>query len=130
VPLGVSSAQRSALLPDTPTIAEAGIAGFEFTFWNGLWAPAATPRERVQRLNADITGVLQMPEVRERLASLGAEPMSMTPADFSRFVQREIEDSARIAQAPASGCSRTKVQYPAAGAPTIFSASNWEGSWR
>jgi tripartite-type tricarboxylate transporter receptor subunit TctC len=99
VPLGVSSAQRSALLPDTPTIAEAGIAGFEFTFWNGLWAPAATPRERVQRLNADITGVLQMPEVRERLASLGAEPMSMTPADFSRFVQREIEDSARIAQA-------------------------------
>jgi tripartite-type tricarboxylate transporter receptor subunit TctC len=99
VPLGVSSARRSGLLPDTPTIAEAGVAGFEFTFWNGLWTPAGTPPELVQRLNADVNKVIQMHEVRERLASLGAEPMSMTPAQFSRFVKSEIEDSARIAQA-------------------------------
>jgi tripartite-type tricarboxylate transporter receptor subunit TctC len=99
VPLGVSSARRSGLLPDTPTIAEAGVAGFEFTFWNGLWTPAGTPPELVQRLNADVNKVIQMHEVRERLASLGAEPMSMTPAQVSRFVKSEIEDAARIAQA-------------------------------
>jgi tripartite-type tricarboxylate transporter receptor subunit TctC len=99
VPLGVSSAQRSGLLPDTPTIAEAAIPGFEFTFWNGLWAPAGTPAAVVEKISRDLGRVIALPEVRARLASLGAEPMSMTPAQFSRFVRSEIEDSARIAQA-------------------------------
>ena len=97
--LAVSSAQRSALLPGTPTVAESGIPGFEYTFWNGLWAPAATPREVVQRLNTEIDKVFQNREVRERLAVLGAEPMHMAPEEFARFVRDEIEDATRIARA-------------------------------
>ena len=98
-PLGVSTAQRSALLPDVPTIAEAGVAGFEFSFWNGLWAPAGTPPQIVERIAADVRRALALPDMRERLTLLGAEPMSMSPEEFSRFVQSEIEDAARIGKA-------------------------------
>jgi tripartite-type tricarboxylate transporter receptor subunit TctC len=98
VVLGVSSAQRSGLLPGTPTIAEAGIPGFEYTFWNGLWAPAGTPAPVVERIARDLGRVVAAADVRERLATLGAEPMSMTPAEFARFVKAEIEDAARIAR--------------------------------
>ena len=97
--LGVSSAQRSALLPRVPTIAEAGVPGFEFSFWNGLWAPAGTPAGIVDKIAQDVARVLATPELRERLAKLGAEPMSMTPAEFARFVRSEIDDSARIGRA-------------------------------
>ena len=96
--LGVSSAQRSALLPSVPTIAEAGLPGFEFSFWNGLWAPAATPPQIVERIGRDVMRAMGQPDVRERFANLGAEAMEMTPAQFSRFVQSEIEDAARIAR--------------------------------
>ena len=97
--LGVSSAQRSALLPDVPTIAEAGVPGFEFSFSNGLWAPAGTPPQVVERIAADVRRAFAQPDMRERLTNLGAEPMDMTPAQFSRFVQSEIEDAARIGKA-------------------------------
>jgi tripartite-type tricarboxylate transporter receptor subunit TctC len=99
LPLGVSSRSRTPLLPDTPPIAEAGIPGFEFTFWNGLWAPAGTPAPIVERINRDVMRAMEMPDVLERFGKLGAEPMRMTPAEFARFVKSEIEDSARIAQA-------------------------------
>ena len=99
VPLGVSSRQRSQLLPETPPIADAGMPGFEFTFWNGLWAPAGTPPAIVERINRDVMRTMEMPDVLERLTRLGAEPMRMTPAEFARFVKSEIEDAARIAQA-------------------------------
>jgi tripartite-type tricarboxylate transporter receptor subunit TctC len=82
-----------------PPIAEAGIPGFEFTFWNGLWAPAGTPAQIVERINRDLMRVVDMPEVLERFSKLGAEPMRMTSAEFARFVKSEIEDSTRIAQA-------------------------------
>jgi tripartite-type tricarboxylate transporter receptor subunit TctC len=97
--LAVSSAQRSVLLPGTPTVAESGIPGFEYTFWNGLWAPSGTPAAVVQKVSADLARVVTAPEVRERLATLGAEPMSMTPEEFTRFVRAEIEDAGRIARA-------------------------------
>ena len=97
--LGVSSRTRSGLLPDAPPIAEAGIPGFEFTFWNGLWAPAGTPAPIVERVNRDAMRVMDMPEVLERFSKLGAEPMRMTSAQFARFVAAEIEDAARIARA-------------------------------
>jgi tripartite-type tricarboxylate transporter receptor subunit TctC len=97
--LGVSSKNRSQLLPETPPIAEAGIPGFEFTFWNGLWAPAGTPAPIVERINRDVMRAMELPDVLERLTRLGAEPMRMTPAEFASFVKSEIEDSARIAQA-------------------------------
>ena len=99
VVLGVSSAQRSTLLPETPTIAEAGMPGFQYTFWNGLWAPAGTPASVVEKIGQDVARVVGAPEVRERFAGLGAEPMAMTPAQFARFVKSEIEDAARIARA-------------------------------
>jgi tripartite-type tricarboxylate transporter receptor subunit TctC len=97
--LGVSSRNRSELLPNAPPIAEAGIPGFEFTFWNGLWAPAGTPAAIVERINRDLMRVMEMPDVLERFSRLGAETMRMTPAEFARFVKSEIDDSARIAQA-------------------------------
>ena len=99
VVLGVSSAQRSTLLPETPTIAEAGMPGFEYTFWNGLWAPAATPASVVEKIGRDVARVVAAPDVRERFAGLGAEPMAMTPTQFARFVRSEIEDAARVARA-------------------------------
>ena len=89
----------SPLLPGAPPIAEAGIPGFEFTFWNGLWAPAGTPAAVVERINRDVTRVMEMPDVLERFAKVGAEPMHMTSAEFARFVRGEIDDAARIAQA-------------------------------
>jgi tripartite-type tricarboxylate transporter receptor subunit TctC len=93
--LGVSSAQRSALLPEVPTIAES-VPGFEFSFWNGLWAPAGTPAPIVARIARDVARAAAQPDMRERLANLGAEWVEMTPAEFSRFVQAEIEDARRI----------------------------------
>ena len=98
LPLGVSSKMRSALLPAAPPIAEAGIPGFEFTFWNGLWAPAGTPVAVVEKINQDLMRVFEMPDVLERFARLGADTMRMTPQEFARFVKNEIDDSARIAQ--------------------------------
>ena len=96
--LGVSSRSRSDLLPAVPPIAEA-IPGFEFTFWNGLWAPAGTPAPLVERINSDVMRAMDMPDVLERFAKLGTEPMRMTSAEFARFVRSEVDDAARIARA-------------------------------
>jgi tripartite-type tricarboxylate transporter receptor subunit TctC len=94
--LGVSSPQRTSLLPEVPTIAESGVPGFEFTFWNGLWAPAGTPRAIVEKIAGDLGQIVATAEMRERLARLGAEPMAMTPAEFARFVRAETEAAERI----------------------------------
>jgi len=94
--LGVSSTQRSSLLPDVPTIAESGVPGFEFTFWNGLWAPATTPTAITEQIARDLAHIVATADVRERLSRLGAEPMAMTPKEFSRFVESEIEAAQRI----------------------------------
>jgi tripartite-type tricarboxylate transporter receptor subunit TctC len=99
VALGVSSARRSNLLPDVPTVAEAGVPGFAHTYWTGVWGPAGTPADRVDRIARDVARALAAIDVRERLASLGAEPMSMTPAEFERFVRSEIEETARVVKA-------------------------------
>jgi len=97
--IGVSAPERSRLLPEAPTIAEQGLPGFEFTFWNGLWAPAGTPAAVATKIAADLAQVVATPDVRERLASLGAEPMAMTPPQFARFVKSEIDSAERIARA-------------------------------
>ena len=99
VPLGVSGARRSGLLPNVPTIAEAGVGGFEDTIWYGVWVPAGTPQEVVDKLSKDIARALAAPDVRERLTQTGAEVMSMAPAEFSRFVRSEIEVAARLVKA-------------------------------
>lgn len=94
--LGVSSARRSALLPDVPSIAEAGVSGFDDQIWYGLWAPAAAPAELAEKIAHDVARVLATPELRERLAKVGAEPMIMTLAEFARFARKEMDDSARV----------------------------------
>ena len=87
--LAVSTAQRSAAFPDVPTIAEAGFPKAEFNFWVGMLAPAGTPRDVVARLNAEINRTLQTPEMKERLAKLGSEPMQMTPEQYDAFLREE-----------------------------------------
>jgi len=99
VALGVSTAKRSSALPNVPTIAESGLPGFDYNLWVGLWAPAGTPQDIVEKINADVAKVLAMPDVRERLAALGAEPMVMTPADFRKFMREEIDDAAKVVKA-------------------------------
>jgi tripartite-type tricarboxylate transporter receptor subunit TctC len=95
----VSSARRSRALPDVPTVAEAGVAGFDFPIWYGIWAPAATPVGVVQTLAEDIARALRDPAVREMLVKHGGDPMTMTQADFTRFVLAESESAARIIEA-------------------------------
>lgn len=97
--LGVSSAQRSSLLPEVPTISEAGLSGFEESYWWGLWAPAGTPVDVADKIARDVARALDAPDVRDRLAKLGVEPMRMTPAEFSRLVKRELEDAVRTVKA-------------------------------
>jgi len=88
--LAVTTAQRASALPDVPTIAEAGLAGFDVSTWFGVFAPAGTPSAVVARLNAAFTAALRSPEMRERLARMGAEPAPGTPEQFSELVRREL----------------------------------------
>lgn len=96
VPLAVTADRRTALLPQVPTMAEAGVPQMESYAWFGLWAPAGTPAGVVDRIAQDVERALAAPDVREKLARLGAEPMSMTPSQFGRFVRGEIESSRRF----------------------------------
>lgn len=97
--LGVTSAKRSEALPEVPTIAEAGLPGYESVQWYGVLAPAGTPREIVARLHAEIVRALQLPEVKERLAADGAEPVGDSPEAFAALIKSEIEKWAKVAKA-------------------------------
>jgi len=96
LPLGVTTARRSALLPHVPTIAEAGVAGFDFPIWYGIWVPAGTPAAVVDKLSKDIARVLAGLDLRDWIAQHGGEPMSMTQPEFAHFVQGESESAARL----------------------------------
>ncbi len=98
--IGVSKATRVPLLPDVPTIAEQGVAGFESGTWQGLLVPASTPNDVVQRLAAELTRIIRSPEIRSRLTAQGAEVYTMTPAEFATFFEREQK---RWAEVVASG---------------------------
>jgi tripartite-type tricarboxylate transporter receptor subunit TctC len=87
--LAVSTAKRAAVAAEVPTVAELGVAGFDFSLWGGIFAPAATPREVVARLNAEIVQVLTQPEMKAQLAREGSEVVETTPESFARFVQGE-----------------------------------------
>ncbi|MCZ8291902.1 MAG: tripartite tricarboxylate transporter substrate binding protein [Hylemonella sp.] len=87
--LAVSTAQRSSALPEVPTVSEAGVPGFVFDFWVGLLAPAKTPRDIVNKLNQEVSKALALPDVKERMAKLGGEPMPMTPERFDAFIREE-----------------------------------------
>jgi tripartite-type tricarboxylate transporter receptor subunit TctC len=81
--LAVTTSKRHPGLPEVPTVAESGLAGYETVAWFGLFAPAGTPKEIVQRLNREVNAILALPEIRERLLGLGMEPMPGTPEDFT-----------------------------------------------
>ncbi len=95
-PLAVTTLQRSALLPQLPTLNEAGVKGYELASWFGIFAPAGTPRAIVERLNAAINAATQRPEIRERLLGQGAEPLSGTPEELAAYLRRELDKYGRI----------------------------------
>ena len=97
--LAVSTAKRSTALPEVPTVSEAGLPGFVFDFWIGLLAPAKTPRAIVNKLNAEVRKVMAQPEVIERMAKLGAEPMPMTPERFDAYIKEEYATLGAIMKA-------------------------------
>jgi tripartite-type tricarboxylate transporter receptor subunit TctC len=96
VALGVSGSRRSRLLPDVPTIAQAGAPGFDFPIWYGIWAPAGTPARIIDTLAHDIATAVATSELRDEFLRHDAEPMTMTRAEFAAFVIRESEMAARL----------------------------------
>ncbi len=94
--LGTTGAKRSALTPDVPTVAEAGVPGYEATIWLGVMAPAGTPKDIVDKLNAGINKVIARPDVKDAWAKQGAVPMAMTPAEFDKYLQSDIEKWANV----------------------------------
>jgi tripartite-type tricarboxylate transporter receptor subunit TctC len=95
-PLAVLGSRRSPLLPDVPTLAEAGVPGYEFANWFGLVAPAGVPADRIGKLNADVQKVLAQPAVQEQLAKMGAVPAGDTPEEFGKLIRDESAKWARI----------------------------------
>jgi tripartite-type tricarboxylate transporter receptor subunit TctC len=89
--LGVTTSRRSAQLPDVPTIAEAGVPGYEAIVWVGLLAPLATPREIIHRLNSEIVKMLRLPEVEQLLQASGVDPTPTTPEEFGAYVKSEFD---------------------------------------
>ncbi len=97
--IAVGTTKRLAVLPDVPTVAESGVPGYEATQWYGILAPAATPRELVLRLNAEIVRALRQPAVRERLAADGTVPVGNTPEEFGAHIKAEIARWAPVVKA-------------------------------
>ena len=88
--LALVAPQRSSALPEVPTVAEAGLRDFEVTTWYGVLAPAGTPRNVVTRLNAELVKIMHSPELKEKLAATGTDPLTSTPEEFAAYIKREI----------------------------------------
>jgi tripartite-type tricarboxylate transporter receptor subunit TctC len=99
VALAVSTAKRSSALPNVPTIAESGLPGFDYSLWVGLSAPAATRPDVVEKIVRDLRTASQSADVKERFTALDAEAMLMTPQEFTKFVQGETDESAKVIKA-------------------------------
>ncbi len=97
--IGVTTAARIAVLPDIPTIAEAGLPGFEAVQWAGLLAPAGTSREIISKLHKEVAAILRSPEARERLARDGNEVVAGSPEEFAAFIRAEIGKWAKVVKA-------------------------------
>ena len=97
--LGVGSLQRNPILPEVPSIAEAGVPGSEFNVWIGMMVPGRTPREVVNRLHAEVLKALALPEVKERFQQLGADPWTMTPEQFDAYIRAEIASNGPLVKA-------------------------------
>jgi tripartite-type tricarboxylate transporter receptor subunit TctC len=96
--LGTCGTRRTALAPDIPTVAESGVPGYEVMVWFGLVAPASTPREIVQKLNAEVVKILAMPDVRERFLAQGVEPVGGTPEQFAEHIRAQMSKWSKVVQ--------------------------------
>jgi tripartite-type tricarboxylate transporter receptor subunit TctC len=94
--LATTGEKRSTVLPDVPTIAEAGVMGYETTIWLGVMAPATTPKQIVERLNAEITKVTSRPDVKKAWNEQGAQPMIMTTSEFEKYLNADIAKWAKV----------------------------------
>ena len=94
--LAVTTAKRMALFPDVPTLAESGMPGFEVGAWQGVMVPANTPRPVIQRLNSELSKALQTPDVRQKLALQGVEPLGSTPDEYGSYVRSEVARWAKV----------------------------------
>jgi len=127
IALAVTSARRSSLLPEIPTVAEAGPAGFEYTEWYGMWAPAGTPAHIVDKIGKDVARALTAPDLRAKLAQVtGMEPMSMAPAEFARFVASESESAAYLIKVVGITPEVALTGAPATGPPTGGPRPAWQ----
>lgn len=97
-PLAVTSARRSTALPEVPSVAESGLPGFDIVQWFAVWVPAQTPKEVVQKLNADISAIIRSPDYRQRMVESGTEAMGGTPEQLAAFQASEIKKYRQIAQ--------------------------------
>ena len=97
--LAVSSAQRSPLLPNVPSVAEQGYPGFDYTLWVGLWGPAKMPQDIAAKINKDVNAALASPDLRERLTKLGTVPGNLTIPQFTDFLKKEVEETKKILDA-------------------------------
>jgi tripartite-type tricarboxylate transporter receptor subunit TctC len=97
--LATTGAKRSSLTPDVPTVAEAGVPGYEATIWLGVMAPAGTPKPVIDKLNAEIAKVIARPDVKEAWAKQGAVPMTMSPAEFETYLKADIQKWAKVVAA-------------------------------
>jgi tripartite-type tricarboxylate transporter receptor subunit TctC len=88
--LATTGATRSITLPNVPTLIESGLAGFEVTNWYGVFAPVGTPKEIIEKLNAELRKILSAPDIRERLAKMGSAPVHGSSEDFARYIQAEV----------------------------------------
>jgi tripartite-type tricarboxylate transporter receptor subunit TctC len=94
--LGTSGAKRSTVMPEVPTIAEAGVKGYESTIWIGLMAPRGTPQPVIDRLNTEVTKILRRDDVKKAWNAQGAEPMTMTPGEFEKHLNDDIAKWAKV----------------------------------
>jgi tripartite-type tricarboxylate transporter receptor subunit TctC len=94
--LGTTGKGRSSVLPNIPTIAEAGVPGYEATIWLGVMAPAGTPKPIVDKLNGEIKKILARSDIKENWAKQGAVPMTMTPEEFDKYLRADIEKWAQV----------------------------------
>jgi tripartite-type tricarboxylate transporter receptor subunit TctC len=97
--LAITAARRAPLLADIPTFQESGFPGFEFAGWHGLWFPAGVPPDRVARIHKEVAKIMFSPEMKQRLDDLGFVPLASTPAEFAKFIDREIALYAKLIKA-------------------------------
>jgi tripartite-type tricarboxylate transporter receptor subunit TctC len=97
--LAVTTPKRSALLPELPTMAEAGVPGYDATSWYGILGPAGMPRDIVMRLNGEFAKLLHGADTKERFATLGIEPVSGTPEEFSAYIRAQVAKWSEVAKA-------------------------------